>query len=206
MLKRTIGLSLLVILVVTGLAGITKNNSLTKSERKKALSLMKDTRSEVVNSIKELDRTQLNFKAGPDQWSIKECIYHIAYSEKKLWGMLEQAMKTPATPSRRAEVKFSDEELINHVEDLGVTGSNFDPFGSKFKNYRTVDEALTVFKDERAVHLKYIRTSTEDLRNHVVQFSFGTIDCYQLYLLIASHSERHSKQIAAIRSNKKFPK
>lgn len=206
MLKRTIGLSLLAVLVITGLAGITKNNSLTKPERKKVLNLMKDTRTDVLNSIKGFTKVQLNFRSEPGHLSAKECIYHIAYSEKKLWALLEQAMKTPATPKRRADVNITDDELVRKVEDRSKAGSGFDPFGTDYKKYRSVNEALTVFKNERADHIKYLRTSTEDLRNHVVQFSFGTIDCYQLCLLIASHSVRHCSEIAEIRSNTKFPK
>src|SRR5436853_336406 len=98
MLKRTMGRFLLTVLVITGLAGTINNTSLSKQERKTAISLMKDTRTEVLKSVKGLTNEQLNFKAGPDRWSIKECMYHIAITEEKLWGMMETNMKSPGNP------------------------------------------------------------------------------------------------------------
>ncbi len=204
MLKRTIGRFLLTILVITGLAGTSSNNSLTKPERKKALSLMKDSRSEFLAGIQDLKKSQLNYRSSPGNWNIKEHIFHITASEQQLWDLLKKAMEHPASPACRAEVKLSDEELISSVED--PANAAFDPFTGKEKNYRSVESALNAFKKQRTEHIKYLRTSTEDLRNHVVTLSFGTIDCYQLCLLIASHTSRHLRQIEQIRSQTYFPK
>jgi hypothetical protein len=66
MLKRTKGRLLLTLLVITGLAGTLKDASISKKERKSAVSLMKDTKSDVINSVKGLSDAKLNFKAAPD--------------------------------------------------------------------------------------------------------------------------------------------
>jgi hypothetical protein len=73
------------------------------------------------------------------------------------------------------------------------------------KPYKTVEEALEAFKTERANHIKYIKGTTEDLRNHVVQMSFGWIDCYQLCLVIACNSDRHMQQIQELKEDPNFP-
>jgi hypothetical protein len=98
MLKRRMGRSLLTLLVVTGLAGTINNTSISKQERKAAISLMKDARADALKGIKGLSEAQLNFKASADKWSVKECIYHIAISEKNLWELMEATMKAPANP------------------------------------------------------------------------------------------------------------
>ena len=67
MLKRTMGRSLLTLLVITGLAGTINDNSLSKTERKTAIGLMKDTKADVLKSVKGLSEAQLNFKAAPDK-------------------------------------------------------------------------------------------------------------------------------------------
>jgi hypothetical protein len=59
MLKRTMGRSLLTLLVITGLAGTINDLSLSKTERKTAISLMKDTKAEVMKSVKGLSEAQL---------------------------------------------------------------------------------------------------------------------------------------------------
>src|SRR5678815_960329 len=96
MLQRTKGRLLLTLLVISGLAGTLKNTSISKKERKYSINLMKDTKTDVLQTVKGLTDAQLNFKPSVESWSVKECMYHIAITEKSLWGMLEGAMKAGA--------------------------------------------------------------------------------------------------------------
>src|SRR5688572_30270 len=112
MLKRTTGLSLLTLLVITGLAGTINDNSLSKKERKYAVTLMKDTREAISDETRGLSEKQLNYKASPEKWSVKECMYHIAGAEKALWSMFETTMKSATNPEKRAEIKITDEDLV----------------------------------------------------------------------------------------------
>ena len=206
MIKRTMGRFLLTILVITGLAGTINNTSISKSERKSALNLMKDTRNEVLRSVKGLTNAQLNFKAAPDRWSIKECMYHIAISEKNLWGLLEMTMKSPANPEKRTEIKVTDDAFIRMIEDRTNKVKTSEPFEPKNTPYKTLGEAVDAFKAMRADHIKYMKSTTEDLRNHVVQMPFGMIDCYQLSLMVAAHDNRHRQQIDEVKADPGFPK
>ena len=76
--KRKYGYILLTMLIVSGLAGTPTDNSLSKKERKFATEHMKNTKGDVTGAVKGLTDAQLNYKAAPDKWSIKECVYHIA--------------------------------------------------------------------------------------------------------------------------------
>lgn len=205
MLKRTKGRLLLTLLVITGLAGTLKDTSLSHKERKSAMVLMKDTRMAALKSVKGLSNSQLNFKASPDRWSIKECIYHIAISEKNLWDMMEASLKGPANPEKRAAIKMTDEQLIKMMEDRGYKTKTIEPFEPKNISYKTLDDAVNTFRSKRLDHIKYIKTTTEDLRNHVVQMPFGYVDCYQLCLMMASHSNRHTQEIEEIKAEPNFP-
>ena len=206
MLKRTKGRLLLTLLVITGLAGTLKDTSLSHKERKSAMSLMKDTKVAALKSVKGLSNAQLNFKAAPDRWSVKECMYHIAISEKNLWDMLEASMKGAANPEKRSDIKMTDEQIIKMMEDRSFKVKTAEPFEPKNTPYKTLDDAVNAFKSRRADHIKYIKTTTEDLRNHVVQMPFGSLDCYQLCLMMASHSNRHTQQIEEVKADPKFPK
>ena len=206
MLKRTMGRFLLTLLVITGLAGTLNNTSLSKKERKSAINLMKDTKAEVLKSVKELTDVQLNFKASPDRWSIKECAYHIAISEKNLWGMLEATLKAPANPEKRSEIKVTDEQFIKMIEDRSNKVKTVDAFEPKNTPYKSLDDAIEAFKAGRADHIKYMKSTTEDMRNHVLQMPFGWIDCYQLCLMIAAHNNRHVQQINEVKADPAYPK
>lgn len=206
MLKRTKGRLLLTLLVITGLAGTLNDPAISSKERKFSANLMKDTKTELIKSVKGLSEAQLDYKAAPDKWSVKECVYHIAISEKNLWQMLESAMKAPANPDKRTEIKITDEQMVSMMQDRSKKFKTFESFEPKNTPYKSLDEAITDFKTSRAEHIKYIKTTTEDLRNHVVQMPFGWIDCYQLTLMIASHSNRHTQQLNEVKADANFPK
>ena len=206
MLKRTKGYVLLTLLVVTGLAGTIRDTTLSKKERKFATDHLKDTKSEVLRSVGGLSSAQLNFKSAPDRWSVKECVYHITLAERNLWNMLESSMSTQANPEKRSEIKVTDDQIIKMVEDRSTKVKTTEPFEPKNATWKSVDEALTDFKNQRNDHIKYLRNTTEDMRNHVVQMPFGSIDCYQLCLMISAHSDRHTQQINEVKADPGFPK
>jgi hypothetical protein len=205
MLKRTKGRLLLTLLVITGLAGTLKDTSLSHKERKTAMSLMKSTRVDVTKSIKGLSEAQLNFKISGN-WSIKECVYHIANSEKNLWAIVETSLKKQSNAEKRSKIKMTDEELIKMVEDKSFNLSSSEIFSTKNISYKSLTNAINTFRSKRTEHINYIKLTTEDLRNHVVQMPFGYIDCYQVCLMAASLSNRYSRQIEEIKAEPNFPK
>ena len=206
MLKRTMGRLLLTSLVITGLAGTIDDNSISKKERKYAIGLMKETRDEVMNSIRNLSEAQLNYKAAPEKWSVKECMYHIAGAEKLLWGMFESNMKGAANPEKRSEIKVTDEQFVKMVQDRSNKLQAPEPIQPKNTGFTSITEAIEDFKKNRGEHIKYLKSSTEDMRNHVVQMPFGWIYCYQLCLMIAAHSNRHTQQLNEVKADAGFPK
>ncbi|MFI5133649.1 MAG: DinB family protein [Chitinophagales bacterium] len=206
MLKRTQGRLLLSLLVITGLAGTLNNTSLSMKERKTAINLMKDSKTEVLKSVKGLSNAQLNFKAAPDRWSVKECAYHIAVSERNLWDLLEATLKAPSNPEKRSNIKMADKQLISMMEDGSTKFKAIDQFEPKKIHYKSLNEALEAFKLKRAEHIKYLKSTTEDLRNHVAQTSFGWLDCYQICLMMSFHSNCYTRQINEVKADPNFPK
>ena len=101
MLKRTKGRLLLTLLVITGFAGTLNDTTLTKQERKFAVSQLKDTKTDLLKCIRGLSEKQLNFKPSAGRWSIKDCFNHLTLVEADFWKMLETYMNEPATPEKR---------------------------------------------------------------------------------------------------------
>jgi hypothetical protein len=50
-----------------------------------------------------------------------------------------------------------------------------------------------------------LKTSA-DLRQHVSDGPFGSMDAYEWILFIGAHSERHTKQILEVKAAPDFPK
>ena len=200
MRRSKYGYLLLALLVITGLAGTITSTSITSKERKLVAGYLKDTKNDVLKSVKELSNSQLNFKPSKGKRSIKECIYHLAASEKDLWELMQATLQQPANPEKRLEIKWTDEKLLEAAD-------NCTPEEIKLKknSFKTVGEALDHFKATRAEHFKYMKGTTEDLRNHVAQTSYGWLDCYQVCLLISSYSKRYLQQIEEIKADPNFP-
>lgn len=204
MLKRTKGRLLLTLLVITGFAGTLNDTTLTKQERKFAVGQLKDNKNDLLKSIRGLSEKQLNFKPSAEQWSIKECFYHLTLAEADFWKMLETSMNKPATPEKRSEIKISDNDLLKGIADPTFKAPA--PFQPGKEKWKSMDEAVMAFKSSRSQHLKYAKTTTEDLRNHLIQLPFGWVDCYQFIVFIAGHSSRYTRQIIEIIAEPGFPK
>ena len=204
--RKTYNYLLLLFIVFSGLAGTPTDDVLSKKERKFAGEHLKNTKAEVQEAIKGLSAAQLTYKASPDRWSVLECVYHIALSEKTLWGMLETSMKAGPTPEKKKEVKMTDEDVIKRNEDRTNKRKTFPILEPEPASYKSLDDPLNDFKTMRTTHIKYIKATSEDLRNHFVQMPFGLIDCYQMALFISAHSNRHVQQINEVKADAGFPK
>ena len=204
--RKTYNYLLLLFIVFSGLAGTPTEDVLSKKERKFAAEHMKSTKADVQDAIKGLNTAQLAYKVSADKWSVQECVYHIAISEKTLWAMLETSMKAGPTPEKKKDLKVTDEQVIRMTEDRTNKVKTFAPLEPQNTPYKSLDEAMNDFKIARAAHIKYIKATSEDLRNHFVQMPFGLLDCYQLCLLISSHTDRHVQQLNEVKADSGFPK
>lgn len=205
MLQRTKGRILLALLVVTGMAGTSKNSTLSQKERKFCVSSLKETRNELVRSVKDLSPAQLNFKPAPGKWNIRECLYHIAIAENVFNDMLQAAMKQPARPERRSAIKISDTELMQIATGCTQTLKTSDALQPAKARWESPADAMVAFRSARTEHVRYVKNTTEDLRNHVTELYLGPVDCYQLILFMTSHSRHHIQQIKEIMDDERFP-
>lgn len=199
------GRYLLTLLVITGLAGTLKDNTLRSGERKYALNLMKDSYRETTSALADLSDKQLGFRTDKKAWSVRDCFYHLVATEQVLWSLFEKLMRSPANPEKRRLIRHSDRHWLALAEQDGnplLGTAEPDPSITGYRNFR---QAWNRFRKNRLHHIRYMRTSTEDLRNHVIELPSGWVDGYQLYLLIAAHSRFHSRQIMAIKSHPGFP-
>ena len=108
---------------------------------------------------------------------------------------MQCTLKQPANPEKRLEIKWTDERLLRQQ-----TTASRNKFELKKNSFKTIEEALESFKITRAEHFKYMKGTTEDLRNHIAQTAFGWLDCYQICLLISSYSKHYLQQIEEIKS------
>lgn len=202
--KRNYGYILLTLLVITGFGSQVYNVTISQKERTFLHSDLKSTKKQFFESVKGLSTAQLNFKATPDSWSVSDCIIHLAISEDEIWQMADKALKLPANPEKRSLIKLSDDELLKMARDRSKKGKAPEVLQPSRSSWKDSDEALSAFKDRRTALMKYVKTTTHDMRNHVVETM--SMDSYQVLLLISAHTDRHTQQINEIKSHPNFPK
>jgi hypothetical protein len=179
---------------------------LNKDEKAKVTSLLQSSLEGLTKSVNGLSEAQLNFKPDSTRWSVKECVYHLALSETNIWGWMQGVITAQANPDKRASVKATDDQVITGVEDRSHKVKTSEPFEPKNAKWANKEEAMAFLKEERQKHIDYINSSTDDFRNHIAeQGPMGPMDAYQIVLLLAQHTVRHTKQIEEVKASAGFP-
>lgn len=179
---------------------------ISKKERSYALKLLKDTEKGVKDQLKGLTEAQLKFKPAADRWSIEECVKHIAKSEEMLWQMTDSIIKAAANPAKRSEIKVTDEQLVQRIEDRSTKIKTREPLMPENIPFKDTEEALESFKMNREKLIEYVKSTNDELRNHIATMPFGMVDSYQMILFIAGHTNRHTQQIIEVKADPNYPK
>jgi hypothetical protein len=204
MFKRTRGIALLILLVLTGLAGQVSNETLNSKERRYLISHLKATRSNLLHSVDGLSEAQWNYRPAKDKWSIRECLYHIVLVEKSFTTLAAGTLKQPPAPNASSRIK--DEELVVAMANRNTAFKAPGQFNPAVAPWKTAAEAVAVFKENRAGAIKFVRTTTDNVRAFTAQAPFGEADVYQVYLGMSAYTDRHTQQIREIKDSPKFPR
>jgi uncharacterized damage-inducible protein DinB len=204
MFKRTNGYILLILLVLTGFAGRVTGDTLNSKERRYLISHLKDTRTDLLQSVNGLSDAQLDYKPAKDGWSVRECLMHIVIVEKSFTTLAAETLKQPADKNKTSKIK--DEELVAAMTNRTKKFTAPEQFNPATTPWKTEEEAIAFFKQNRAEAIKFVRTTTDNVRGYVAQAPFGEADLYQVYLGMSAHTARHTEQIREIKSSPGFPK
>lgn len=183
----------------------TADTTLTAKERSEAISYFVEAQKNLEKEIKGLSEAQLNWKPADSVWSVANCVEHIAISEKNIFDWAMSTLKEPADPTKRAEVKNTDDAIkamVSSRERKVKTQEAFKPTGQ----FGNTAQTLAVFLERRTANSNYIKTTQDDLRNHYSQSPVGLMDAYQILLFMNAHTKRHTDQIIEVKSHPAFPK
>lgn len=197
---------LFTLLIAFGFCGsLMAQTPLTKEEKDFAIKYLNEATKELEQTVKGLSEAQLKYRPDANSWSVEDCLKHLTISEANIWaGFVDAALQQEPDPSKRSEVKASDEMILGMIEsrDQKVqTSESFQPV-NKEGDFKTV---LKEFKSLRAAHLKWLKKTDEDLRNRYAQTPVGTIDAYQGVLFISGHVKRHTAQMKEVMASEGFP-
>ena len=118
-------------------------------------------------------------------------------------------MKAPANPEKRDAAKGKDDLIVKMLQDRSHKATAPEPIDPVKHGVMTLEESVKLFQDSRAHTIEYIKTTQEDLRDHLFDHpvpAIGTLDGYQWILLISGHTRRHTAQILEVKADRNFPK
>ena len=204
--KRTKGYTLLLLLVLTGLAGRLSTTTITNQERRFLIDQLKESRAAVQKTVEGLSEKQLNFKPAPEKWSIKECLQHIVLTESYWWNRADALLKQQANSDKKLGSKIKDQEILTILSGKDQKLQASENFKSLKNQWKSAEEILDAFKRQRNSMIKYAKTSTDDMRNYVLKMPVGNMDAYQMLLYIPAYTKRQTLQIEEIKADPAFPK
>ena len=192
-------------LVLAGAAS-TRAQEVSQAEKDHALQYLESTKKGVLDATRGLSDAQWNFKPAPDRWSVAQVMEHLAAAEDMIRGLVqEQVMKTPAVPVREVEeIKKADEGVLAMVPDRSHKVQAPEPL-QPTNRFGSPTAAQKHFVESRTATEEYLKNAT-GLRAHLGDGPMGKLDGYQYVLLIAAHSDRHTKQMLEVKADPNFPK
>ena len=196
-----------VLLAVAGVAPV-KAQALGKAERDRLVKHLQDTRKALQKETKGLTPEQWNFKAGPDRWSVAECLEHITLSEDWIFNTVnDKVMKTPAQPEKynATAAQAKDDQITKMIPDRSQKAQAPEPLKPSGK-WASPAETWKHFEERRKATIAYAKKQA-DLRAHYMDSpAIKDLDGYQWLLFLSAHSERHTAQIREVKADAKFPK
>jgi hypothetical protein len=195
--------ALLIMCAVVCLGPAVFGQALTQADRDRGVKYLEQTRDGIIAATKDLSEAQWKFKAAPDKWSVAETLEHITLAEDYIFGAAEKTEKSgPAGAPDRDFAKI-DAMILQMTPDRSEKRQAPPPLVPTGR--WTPAETLDHFLKSRARTIEFLKT-TPDLREHVSDGPFGSMDAYEWLIFIGAHSERHTKQILEVKASPDFPK
>lgn len=180
MFKRTKGYLLLTLLVLTGLAGKTHTETLPTTERHALLTLLKSFRERLNTKEQEFFHGEQQRHAGNIKIS-KQQIYHLASLENFIWNQAKQSLHQ-ATDQKDTESRIQTQILIRHfTQSLTFSSPSF----------RNPSEAILLLDHVCKEMIRYVRTTTENPKNHLITVGHDTLNVYQAIQVMTGIADNH---------------
>jgi len=163
--------------------------TLSANEKANVLALLTATREMVLSSVDAVSPALVEKISAEGCWNVLQCMEHLVNAEEsflRLWQKTAQ----PGTADREKDLR------VGGMADRSKKASAPEralPQG----RIKSLPEARERFVTARTATIDAVQhMPDEDLRGKVVQhWLLGTIDGYQVFLLVALHSQRHAAQI-----------
>jgi hypothetical protein len=115
-------------------------------------------------------------------------------------------LQAPAQPRAATSTPEHDREIFAMVQDRSHKATAPEPI-KPTGQWPTVEDAIAEFTKRRDRNISYVRDTSDELRTHnSAETPLGTMDAYQVLVLMAAHTLRHTAQIQEVKTSPGYPK
>jgi uncharacterized damage-inducible protein DinB len=169
---------------------------MNSDEKQQMLASLERGRQALIESLTGVDDAMAKRSPAQGQWSILECVEHVAISEDGLFAQIQKGTESsiPVINAKR--------EAAIPVRGLDRSRPIVCPLsGLPTGQFPTLAAALDRFLSSRERTLRYVEENREDLRCRLTTHPvMGDVNCYEVLLSMAVHPLRHVGQIEEIKA------
>jgi len=168
--------------------------NMNESDRCFLLNELRRSRDALFSALEGVSEAQTGWKQT-SQWSILECVEHVAITERGMFRLVTEATSSAESMDRTGQEQAIREFAANRMSKRDAP-ENARPTG----RYATLELAAQRFGEARERTAGYVAQCPHDLRMRVVNHpAFGPITAWECLLVMIGHAERHAQQIREIR-------
>jgi hypothetical protein len=131
--------------------------------------------------------------------------FHSYVGRRKRLPDLQTNLQTPTVARPATSTAETDRKIVAMIKDRSKKATAPEPIVPK-GTFATPAEAAREFTARRQKTIEYIKSTKDELRAHFADNGPpGPMDSYQLLLLPAAHSSRHTAQILEVKTNPGYP-
>jgi hypothetical protein len=174
---------------------MSSSSAQSAGEREQLIAALERSAKAYLDCLNSISESAAGVKLNDDSWSILQVAEHVTAVEQRMLRAIQAAPEKTSPPDLERDAKLAastrNRESKLRAPEMVV------PKGRWF----SLAECAEAFKQGRVKTIEHARTA-ENLRGKSFMHPVvGEIDCCQALLVMASHAERHVKQIEEIKQS-----
>jgi len=170
------------------------DSSMHVEDRLEILSNLRSGSAVLAEVLANVSEDAARRSPGTGRWSVLECVEHVALAEEYLFNQISNA--------KRSEVP-----MINIAREAAILerGANRkrrveSPAEARPRNrFATLEEAFAHFQSTRSKTIQFVENCLDDPRSMLAHHPLiGTVNNYEMLLMMALHPHRHADQIREV--------
>ena len=135
---------------------------------------------------------------GPGRWSVLQCVEHVSVAEDYLYSQITSSQPAEKPIIRKLREAAIRERGLDRTRTV-QSPSEAIPTG----RFHSLADALQHFLAGREQTMRFVEACPDDLRARLTTHPIiGSVNCYEMLLMMAVHPLRHAKQIEEIRATR----